>query len=74
MNADEILAAVQIHYKLNDKHEWEENPRPYREKWISLLEAIGEKQPYTHDLPPPIIKKIHDIHELPPPPFKPVIN
>jgi hypothetical protein len=59
---------------LNENHEWVENARPYREKWILLLEAIGEKQPKSHDLPVPTIKKIYDIHELPPPKFKPAIN
>ena len=31
-----------MHYKVNEDHEWVENPRPYRKYWVDLMEAGGD--------------------------------
>lgn len=68
---DEILSAVQMHYILDASHRWVENPRPFRDKWITLLQAIGEKLPSKRDPTANKVDCVEDIHELTPPPFKP---
>ncbi|CAD8150661.1 unnamed protein product [Paramecium pentaurelia] len=74
INVDEILGAVQIHYVLNENHVWIEKPRPFRDKWVQLLLAAGEKLPTGHDLPPVKITKILDMHEMKPYPYRPKLN
>ncbi|CAD8140346.1 unnamed protein product [Paramecium pentaurelia] len=74
INVDEILGAVQIHYVLNENHVWIEKPRPFRDKWVQLLLAAGEKLPTGHDLPPVKITKILDMHEMNPFQYKPKLN
>ncbi|CAD8058170.1 unnamed protein product [Paramecium sonneborni] len=74
INIDEILGAVQLHYVLNQDHIWVEKARPFRDHWIQLLIAAGEKLPTNHDLPPVKISKVHDMHEMEPFPFKPQLN
>ncbi|CAD8141366.1 unnamed protein product [Paramecium octaurelia] len=74
INIDEVLGAVQLHYVLNQDHIWVEKSRPYRDHWIQLLLAAGEKLPSNHDLPPVKISKVLDMHEMEPFPFKPKLN
>lgn len=54
--------AVQIHYKLNENHEWVENLRPNHSHWVQLLEKCGEKLPIKHDLPKLKIEAVRDQH------------
>lgn len=71
VNEEEILAAVQIHYYLNEEHKWTEKHRPFRQKWVDLLKAAGENLPTKHDLSPLSIEPIKDLHEMPDYPYKP---
>lgn len=54
-----------MHYKLGPRHNWIENPRPYRKEWVSLLEAAGQNLPKRHDLPKLRIEGVKDQHQLP---------
>lgn len=59
---------------MNENHVWVEKPRPFRDKWVQLLLAAGEKLPTGHDLPPVKITKVLDMHESGPFQYRPKLN
>ncbi|EGR27492.1 hypothetical protein IMG5_194950 [Ichthyophthirius multifiliis] len=63
ISVNEIWMAVQLHYKINNNHDWIENPKPYRNYWVILLEKAGENLPKKHDLPKIKIQPVFDLYQ-----------